>query len=120
MNNKSWLLALVPLSINLSLGILFFVSIEISVPLGLRSDYRVYKKLTCTCRVETCHMSFILLSKTMRKIHVICEALGQLILTHCPNVSATPMLKMGRFPFGNGVCLIMKKAPSGSKRGSCY
>ena len=33
----------------------------------------------------------------------------------CPNVSATPIrqmgLKMGGFPFGNGVCLIMKKAP---------
>ena len=34
------------------------------------------------------------------------------------NVSATPIgqtgLKMGCFPLGNGVCLIMKKAPSDS------
>jgi hypothetical protein len=36
----------------------------------------------------------------------------------CPNVSATPIgqmgLKTGWFPLGNGVCLIMKKAPSDS------
>ena len=36
----------------------------------------------------------------------------------CPNVSATPIrqmgLKMGGFPFGNGVCLIMKKPPPDS------
>ena len=34
------------------------------------------------------------------------------------NVSATPIgqmgLKMGWFPLGNGVCFIMKKAPSDS------
>ena len=34
---------------------------------------------------------------------------------HCANVSATPIglmgLEVGWFPFGNGVCLIMKKAP---------
>ena len=38
--------------------------------------------------------------------------------THSSNVSATPIgqmgLEMGWFPFGNGVCLIMKKAPSDS------
>ena len=43
----------------------------------------------------------------MRKIHVICVALGQLILTHCPNVSATPIgqigLEMGWFPLDNEV-----------------
>ena len=37
---------------------------------------------------------------------------------YCLNVSATPIgqmgLKMGWFPLGNGVCLIMKKAPSDS------
>ena len=36
----------------------------------------------------------------------------------CSNVSATTIgqmgLEMGWFPFGNGVCLIMKKAPSDS------
>ena len=36
----------------------------------------------------------------------------------CSNVSATPIgqtgLEMGWFPLGNGVCLIMKKAPSES------
>ena len=36
----------------------------------------------------------------------------------CSNVSTTPIgqtgLEMGWFPLGNGVCLIMKKAPSDS------
>ena len=50
-------------------------------------------------------------------------------IIHCSNVSATPIgqtgLEMGWFPWGNGVCVIMKKAPSdspigSSKRGSCY
>ena len=39
-------------------------------------------------------------------------------MRYCSNVSATPIgqmgLKMGWFPLGNGVCLIMKKAPSDS------
>ena len=37
---------------------------------------------------------------------------------HCSNISATPVgqtgLEIGWFPLGNGVCLIMKKAPSNS------
>ena len=39
-------------------------------------------------------------------------------IIHCSNVSATPIgqtgLEMGWFPLGNGVCVIMKKAPSDS------
>ena len=39
-------------------------------------------------------------------------------IIYSSNVSATPIgqmgLKMGWFPLGNGVCLIMKKAPSDS------
>ena len=40
------------------------------------------------------------------------------VLWQSSNVSATPIgqtgLKMGWFPLGNGMCLIMKKAPSDS------
>ena len=44
--------------------------------------------------------------------------LSEHVPTPCSNISATPIgqtgLEMGWFPLGNGVCLIMKKAPSDS------
>ena len=51
-----------------------------------------------------------------QKMHFLC--VFRTFLSLCPNVSATPIgqmgLKMGWFPLGNDVCLIMKKAPSDS------
>ena len=54
--------------------------------------------------------------------HKLCRKKHDLLVefwrSKCPNISATPIgqmgLEMGWFPLGNGVCLIMKKAPSDS------